>query len=186
MKKKTLNLLILNFVIVVAIWIGYFYIVHQVKFVSSTFGDLKNKITFAMKKEQAVIALKSKIQNNLAQGVDLKDFLVHSDQSADVVQLVEGFGSLTGSNVSTQSVSTEEAVGLGDGVDFLKIVLKVDGTKSAVLECINLVESLPYNIKINKISFVKSGEASSTARWSAGIELVFVKLKDVEKGTSNQ
>ncbi|MEI6490758.1 MAG: hypothetical protein WCO16_03275 [bacterium] len=184
MKNKTLNLLILNLIIMVLIWSVYFYIIHDTKLTSASFEQKKHEISFAMKKEQAIKNLKNKIQSNLKDGFDLKDFLVRSDQAADVVQLIEGFGPLTGTKVLTQSVSTEEAVGLPEGADFLRIVFNIEGSRSSVLKNIELVESLPYNIKMKKLSFAKSGDASSTSKWSAGVDLVLVKLKDVEAVTN--
>ncbi len=180
MKKKTLNLLILNLVITVGIWGAYFYMLHQVRAKSASFGDLKNKVTFAMKKDQAVKDLRKKIELNFREGFDLKSFLIRPDQTADVVQTIEGFGPMTGTKITTQSVSTEEAFGMPDGVDFLKVTFKIEGAKSDVSKSIALIEALPYNIKINKLSFAKSGDASSTLKWLASIDMVLVKLKDVE------
>jgi len=186
MKNKTLNILILSLIIAIGVWCGYFYMINQIKITSSSFEDTKHKIAFAMKKEQAVATLKNKVQNSLKTGLDLKDFLVHSDQAADVVQTIEGFGPMVGTKISTQSVSTEGASGLPEGVDFLKILFNIEGSKSSVLKSIELVEALPYNIKINTVSFAKSGDASSTSKWSSSVELVLVKLKDVEATSTTQ
>ncbi len=186
MKNKTLNLLILNLIIAMLIWAAYFYIVHQVSATSATFDDIKHKIIFAVKKEQAVMILKKKVEDDFKAGFDLKDFLIRPDQTADVVQMIEGFGPITGTKIVTQSVSTQDAVGLPNGVDFLKGTFKIDGQKDNVLKSISLVENLPYNIKIQKLSFVKSLDASSTVKWSASVDILLVKLKDTDNGSTQQ
>lgn len=178
MKKKTLNLLILNLIITCGIWAAYFYIMQNVTKTNDSFDDVKHKILFAMKKSQAIDTLRNKIKVNYDKGFDLNTFIINPDQTAEVVQNIEGFGPLTGTKVVTQSVANQEAVGLPNGVDFLKITMGIEGPKQNVLTAIRLIENLPYNTKINKLTFSKLGEASSTARWSANIDLVLVKLSE--------
>lgn len=180
MKKKTLNLLILNLVITAGIWGAYFYIIHQTRATSASFADMKNKIDFAMKKEQAFANLRKKVEANFNNSFDLKSFLIRPDQTADVVQTIEDFGPMTGTKIMMQTVSTEAAPNLTGGADLLKIVFKIEGSKSDVAKSVALVEALPYNIKINKLSFARSGDATSTLKWSAGVDMILVKLKDAE------
>lgn len=178
MKKRTINLLILNFCIAIAIWGLYFYFLKHIKETNNSLGEMKHKIVFAMKKEQAISNLRNRIQNNFKDGVDLNEFLIRSDQTAEFIQNIESFGPLTGTRIETQSVSTEEAVGFPGGVDFLRVIFNIEGQKSAVLKGINLIESLPYNLKINKLSFARSGDGTSTSKWSANLDLILVKLKE--------
>lgn len=87
---------------------------------------------------------------------------------------------MTGTKIMMQTVSTEAAPNLPGGADLLKIVFKIEGSKSDVAKSVALVEALPYNIKINKLSFARSGDATSTLKWSAGVDMILVKLKDAE------
>ena len=66
MKKKTLNLLILNLVITVGIWGAYFYIIHQTRATSASFEDMKNKINELNKlqHEQKALYLKGSNLND--------------------------------------------------------------------------------------------------------------------------
>ncbi|MEI8062385.1 MAG: hypothetical protein WCG97_03785 [bacterium] len=184
MKKKTLNILVINFIGTCVIWSGYFYIIHNVNKINGSFDDIKHKILFAMKKQDAVNKLRSQVQSNASTSSDLKSFIINPDQTADVVQMIEGFGPVTGTKVSTQTVSTEESTGLPSGADFLKVVFDIDGSKQNVMNCIRLVENMPYNIKINKLIFAKTGDASSTPKWTANVDMVLVKFGDVQAPTT--
>ncbi len=180
MKKRTLNLLILNLIIAVSIWSLYFYFIRHIKIANDALGDIRYKVVFAMKKEQAIANLKNRVQDNFKDGLDLNEFLIRGDETAEIVQKIEGFGPISGTRIETKSVAIEPATEMPEGVEFVRIMANIDGTKTSVLKSIQLIEGLPYNIKINKISLVRSGDASSTVKWTTDIDLVLVKLKEAQ------
>jgi hypothetical protein len=137
-------------------------------------------------KAEAVRKLREQVQLNSSGSFNLDTFIIHPEGTADIVQTLEAIGPSTGTKIVTQTVSTEAAPNLPAGADYLRLAFQVTGQKQNVLNCIKLFEHLPYNTKINKLSFSKTGGASSTSAWSANIDLVIVKLVDSTQAAENK
>ncbi len=178
MKKQTLNILIINLIVTLVIWGGYFFWIKYIENTNSSFDEVKHKIIFATQKSDAIKRLRNQIQNDTNNGFDLDTFIVHPDQTADIVQKIESFGGVTKTKINTQSVATEESPSLPAGSNLLRIVFNINGTKENILNCIRLVEMIPYNSKITKLNLSKISNASSTDMWSANVDLIMVKLSD--------
>lgn len=176
MKNKTSKLVVGNLIIFILIWGVYFYMIQNIKSVSAAFKETNQKIISASQKEDEASDIKKKVEANLQKGFKLDEFIVHPDQTADVVQKIEEFGPLTGTSITTQSVSSEVGNSLPNGADFLKIIFNIEGAKPDVLKAISLAENLPYNIKINKVSFA----ASTGTKWTSTVDMFIVKMKDTK------
>lgn len=61
----------MNLVITVGIWGAYLYIIYQTRATSASFEVMKDKIDFAMKKDQAFANLRKKVETNFKDGFDL-------------------------------------------------------------------------------------------------------------------
>ena len=186
MKSKTFKISIISIIVLVLICGTYFYTIHYINSNLGSFGDTKRKIEVLVKKEEAARKLREQVQLNSSGSFNLDTFIVHPEETASVVQSLEAIGPSTGTKIVTQTVSIESTPNLPAGSDFLRLSFIVTGQKQNVLNCIKLFEHLPYNTKINKLSFSKIGGASSTVAWSANIDLVIVKLIDTTQSAENK
>lgn len=182
MKKRTLNIFIASICGFLLVWGAYFFTIYYINSTIASFSDVKSRILSAMQQADAGRKLRDEVQANSDGSFDLESFIIHPEQTADVVQALEALGPTTGSHVVMRSVSTEGGTGLSSGTDLLRLNFSIDGSKTNVLNCIRLVEHLPYNTKIYKMSFSKSGNASSTGNWFANIDIGIVKLSDTGEG----
>jgi hypothetical protein len=186
MKNKTLRISIFSIITLILIWGAYFYAIHYINSSLASFGEVKNKIQVLTKKAESARKLREQVQLNSSGSFNLDAFIIHPEETADIVQNLESIGPSTGTKIVTQTVSIESGVGLPEGADFLRLGFLVTGQKQNVLNCIRLFEHLPYNTKINKLSFSKISGASSTVAWSATVDLVIVKLIDSSQATENK
>jgi Tfp pilus assembly protein PilO len=190
LKSSTFKILALAAIITAGLWTFYFYQLKQITKTTDSFGELNKKIIFAAKKEVAVKQLREKIVTTSNNGLDLQAFIIKGDEATQLVQQLESFGPQTKTTITINSVSTEPSPSLPPGAEILRLDLSIKGSKTNVLNSVQLIESLPYNMKIKDFNLSRStdstaGTSTSVAiLWQYKIDLQMVKLAEDTKGSA--
>jgi len=144
------------------------------------------KASYALNSAEISYEQKDKIQTT-AQNVEelepqiekINSYFVESDDVVGFINLLEQKAKGQGTSIETTDVSIEEALGDLLYGEVLKISLTVKGSWNNVMQYLNLVESLPYDIWITNTNLAlkrnTDSENDNLYHWEADLTLLVLK-----------
>ncbi|MFM2383908.1 MAG: hypothetical protein RIQ72_480 [Candidatus Parcubacteria bacterium] len=174
MNKRYIITLITVFVLS-AIAIGGAYVFHtKTTKIESELSDLHSEVQTLSIQANRVISLR---QVATATGDDLEKlqaFFVAKDGALDFVKYIEGLAVSSGLTFSIDTVDEyADPVLTPYDKTLLKLSVRATGTKTRIRAFLSLIESLPYNVKIQRLDLRKVGE-----NWTMVVDIGVVKQKD--------
>lgn len=110
----------------------------------------------------------------------LEDYMVKPGQELPIVKSIEQLAAAASLTEKTDLLGIDQSPTLtSQNKEFLHIVISTGGTFDRTMNFLSILETLPYNVKMNKVTLTAGATASSTATvWNASFDLSLVKEKD--------
>lgn len=174
MNKKYIITLIAVFILSAIAIIGAYVFHTKTTAIESELSSLHSEVQTLSIQASRVISLR---QVATATGDDLEKlqaFFVAKDGALDFVKYIEGLAVSSGLtfNIDTVDEYPDPTLVPYDKT-LLKVSVRTTGTKSRVRAFLSLIESLPYNVKIQRLDLRKVGE-----NWTMVADIGVVKQKD--------
>jgi Tfp pilus assembly protein PilO len=172
-KRYFITLAIVFTLSVIAIGGAYMFHTKTIE-IESELSSLHNEVQTLSIQANRVISLR---QVATATGDDLEKlqvFFVAKDGALDFVKYIEGLAVSSGLTFSIDTVDeyADPALVPYDKT-LLKMSVRTTGTKTRIRAFLSLIESLPYNVKIQRLDLRKAGE-----NWTMVVDVGVVKQKD--------
>jgi len=193
--NKTIKILIFHALVAIVLWGAYIYFFAYIKSINTESAEIGAGIVSSQQDLVALKNLREKVKEGSDQNPILDQYVIRADQSAEIIQRLESYGAKTGVKVQTQNVTREGGNALPAGSEYLHVSLGLDGGLNGVLNYNRLIESLPFNVKISRVSFSTSQASAPfdgsgalknspfSQKWNGNIDLYLVKFAD-KSGTA--
>lgn len=126
--------------------------------------------------ESKVLSSRQIASPSINNAKELDQYFISDKGALDFVKYIEGLAASSGLT-SKIDVLDEVADPLlaEQGKEFFKAAIRTNGTYNNSRIFLNLIESLPYNVKINRVDLRRSGDAGS---WTLLVDFSVVKTID--------
>lgn len=143
---------------------GFFW--YQISTQSATFADLEAEIARASTLTSDTVALRSLIRDTENDRALLESAFLSDDDLIEFLELIEGLGTTTKTEVTVVSVGTGSAQGGNENQYNLSI--SGEGSWSGVYHLFMLIQALPVAVIIDRVRFETTGDA--TLPWQVLID----------------
>lgn len=101
----------------------------------------------------------------------LRSLFIPSDQAVQLIEALEGIGNETGADVNLSAISADNLDTATSGtVGSVDAHISAEGSWSAVMRSLKLVENLPYPVNVSSVSVVSGGPAAKRI-WQVSFEV---------------
>ncbi|MCX6787006.1 MAG: hypothetical protein NTY93_00550 [Candidatus Kaiserbacteria bacterium] len=167
MKSHFFNLIIV-FISVLAVLIGYGFWYAAVAAKSATVAGLQNQIATETETASRIATARAVITEIAGDEAVVQSYFVPETGVVRFISELEAQGQAQGATTSVLSVST------GTGTQpTLLFSLSVKGTFDAVLRAVGVIEYMPYNLSVSGLSLTQDDKNS----WNANLDLVVGSVK---------
>lgn len=184
MKTKStsalITVLILSLVSIGVYYFAYCYVVGLDQKTAKSANDL----AYLKAKYNRAVSLKvvaTKGENRLA---DLDKYIIHEGEEITVVKNLEQLASSLSLVFATELINSEEnsVLSQNNGA-LLHIAMTVSGTRKQVDQFLALIESLPYNVKLNKVDIYQKEDVipSTVNKWQARLDFSLAEEKGIRE-----
>ncbi len=179
MKKHLIPIIIVG-IICIASGLGVFIFSRQA-------SELQGEIVALQQEAQALEAKAGKLgaekQPAASDRVDLSAYFVPADGALGFVEYIESVAASSGLSYRISLFEAEQDAELAKhGREFLRTSLATTGSLKDTRSFISLIETLPYNVRINRIDLKKTGEAVASTgtkeTWALIIDFSVVKIME--------
>ncbi|MEN9649122.1 MAG: hypothetical protein RL094_89 [Candidatus Parcubacteria bacterium] len=180
MRSSSTKILILVVLITLAVFGGFYFVIHRIKAMNAAADVLKSEVVDAQ-----VRTLKNESLRQVAiSGADelgkIEKYIIEDGKEVDVVQQIEGIAAASGLTYNTDLIAAKESATLTpQKKELLTISISTVGTWKNTRKFLTLIENLPYNVKIDFADLsLRSGDGTQEAgEWAAKFEFSLVKKK---------
>lgn len=183
MKTRTTYTLIF-FSILSAIFIaGYFLSISHIKSLGTNADKENSEVADLEVKYARATSLNAIAKSGRGDVERLNDFIVQPGGEIGVVKTLEQLARNLSLVSTTDSIDTQD---IGTSTlktkEFLHIVISTTGRWESTRRFLSLIETLPYNVKENRIDLFASGASPSGSQvWSGHFDISIVKNKEASQ-----
>lgn len=181
MNNKTTQLLIVVAVLTVIACGGFYFMLHKIKATNASSQTLKNELVELQIKTLKMESLRQVAISGKDVLTQIQKFIIEAGKEVDVVQKLESLANASGLEYNTDEIAAEEYAQLAaQHKEFLHIKLTTTGSWKNTQRFMSLIENLPYNVKINKLTMTLSdGNGSQdSSQWKTQFDISLVKKKE--------
>ncbi len=181
MKTRTTFVLSIVALITLIAIAGYYFLYAYIGGLSQQTADLNEKLQNTQVKYQRAEALHAIAESGTNEGQQLDQYFVQPNKEIDIVKSLEQLAVNLSLNSTTEVIESQDlAILQTQNKDLLHLTMNVTGRLSSVRKFQSTIESLPYNVRLNKVDlyFVSSANASSSVSvWRGRYDISLVKKK---------
>lgn len=169
--KNSLKIFITLFIITVVIAGVFAYLLYILDDAEIMISELGNNIRNEKAKESALESVRKVLNGSNSDSVNLNSYFVDKNNVVSFVKEIENLGKKAGIKldiVSLNSFIIKDSNGNASDRVFMKI--EVVGYWDNVYSMISYIESLPYKLSLNRISFNVIDSKKLPRQWDAEIE----------------
>ncbi len=112
----------------------------------------------------------------------LTNFFIPSDSAVTIIQAIETVGTHSGANVSISSIKSHPPEKKDMKIGKIVVSVVVNGSWKEVMKAFQLFETLPYNIRIEKVNMSSSGITGENneviKKWQMGFDLSVLTISE--------
>lgn len=153
----------------------YGFLFWSVKEKNERVSQAANDIELKEKQVENAGALRLLAEDTALLREKVDSYIVGKDEAVSFIEMLESLGMERGVDVSVESVEAADAVG-----DFpaqeLRLALRAEGSWRNILSFLGLVELLPYETRVSRVSLSRGAETEVGA-WNGSITVSVLKAK---------
>ena len=152
----------------------YLFVFIEVKRKNEHVSSLANEIEVKSTAESVEHSAKALVAETASLRSKLQGFVVGSEDAVSFIEMLEVTARDIGAEVTINSVTPGNLD--NPSIESLRLVLKIEGTWSEVIQYLGLLELLPFQSTVEEVTVSLLGERSSDP-WRADATLVVLKEK---------
>lgn len=166
--KKILALII---ICNVAVLTGYYALFQKIKADTKLASALNSTVNISEQKTGRLSSLRAVIKDTEGKRQQLAAFLLSSDAGIPFIEQIENLAKTSGLVEKTDSVSS--VAGSNNATKIFQMQLETTGSWSSTMYFLNQLESLPYNIRVQKVFFdgQSAGDKGAGSLWLAAFDI---------------
>lgn len=176
--SRTKKILIFTTIIAIAILAVYIALFFQLKNKNEGISILKNEVENITKKDAEQRVIKDTIKETEKERAELNSYFVSSDGVVDFIETIEALATDTAISVEITSVSIKKAPEHSDIIELLRISIKTDGRWINMFHFLSLVETLPFDIFVERVNFSKEKDKIASRLWNGAFDISVAKLRN--------
>lgn len=171
--NKVRNISIFSFILLVIATTVYGVAFFIIRSENIEISQLRSDINTVLGKEQQLKSSKNIVYDTEEARAELDSYFISQDGVVDFLEKIESFGDRANVFVEIKSVEIEP-IGKSKVLDYLNVVVSVDGEWEDVFYLLNLIESQPLSISTNRMDLEedKRGE-----EWTLSLDFNVLKIK---------
>ena len=190
LKQNILTFVIFN-ILSFGVYLGAFFMMKSAQEHTSL---LLNQLETDIKTNDTLQSIETVLTDAKGDIEKLESYFVGQDGIVDFIETVESYGRTSGVKMSIDFVGVEggiQANNKGDVKETLRIKLSTEGSWTATVHFLSLIEHIPFRINMDRVRFLYSSTSASSLSftppkgvtlpknrvWKSGIELTVLKLR---------
>lgn len=180
MKTRTNYTLILFSILALIFVVGYFFSVSYIKGLGTKADKENGEVADLEVKHARATSLSAIARSGKGDIERLDDFIVQPGGEIAVVKALEQLARNLSLISTTDSIDTQDiGTSTVKSKEFLHIVMSTNGRWENTRRFLSLLETLPYNVKENRIDLFSAGMSpSGSPSWQGHFDISIVKNKD--------
>jgi hypothetical protein len=175
MKTRTLYLLIATALIAILSLVGYYFTFTYIAGLSMKTNQANADLLYIEAKYQQTLSQRAVASTGENAGKKLDKYILAEGGEVEVVKELERLASELSLFIVTETLEVEADESLKAlGKEYLHIVEDVTGSEGQVRRFLGLIESLPYNVRVNEVNLFRKTTAQGLA-WEGRFDFSIVK-----------
>lgn len=178
MNNRTTKVLIVSILIALVCIIALYIEFRIVTALNDKSDTLKESLVNAQVQSLKLESLRAVAISGSAELDKIENYIVSAGKEIELVQQIENLAKNSGLEYSTDLIEKKE--GVDTTKDMLHIKILTNGSWSTSRKFISLIEHLPYNVRINELDMIKSGESTGSTTvptWRTNVDFSVVQKK---------
>ncbi len=177
MKTRSLLTLSILSVLAVASLVAYYFAYVYIENIGKKTSEESANLSYAEAKYDRSVSLKLVAASGKNSGERLDKYILGKGGEVAMVKMLERLASSLSLSYTTDALDTQENDTLSSqNKNFLHIVTTSNGTIQQNRRFLAVLESLPYNVKLNRVDMRDQG-AESGGRWQMSVDFSIVEEK---------
>lgn len=173
--QKTKTIALISLLVSLLVAVTYSGAVFFLQTLQQKFTKQQEEIARIQTESQELSNLSRLLEETEDEREELRSYVIRQSDIIDFLALIEELGSSHGATVTTASLNVIEG---NDSFGELHVSIRADGTKSAVLHVLELLETLPYKSHVSRASLTETGGQRGTSFWTGTFDVVVAKHKE--------
>ncbi len=176
--------IVILFVFVVLLFSAHYFLFREIRSKNEKVSMLEHDISLQDKRQDYLISTQHLIQDLSSDLADVDNSIITSGQDVGFIENLESAAKSNGLNLTIDSLVVKEDQSFAAAnVSELVIKANTSGPWSGTYSFITELESLPFKVRINKLSLTSSpGEVGADGKtsgrsWQSNFEIVVLKYK---------
>lgn len=176
--SKTKKILIIVSIIAISVLLFDIFFIFSIYKKRDSVAKPREDFLTEMTKESQLVLIKKIIEETSAERTNLNLCFVNNDEVVDFIKSVELISKLAGVSIEMKSVGTENSeVIRGVNVETLVVEVVIEGSWDGTFKFLSLIENIPYNTTIDRVSINKSAEETNKdGSWKSGFTIKVTKI----------
>lgn len=157
-------LIIIAFICLSVAVYGYYFLYKRTIVQAGNHQNIVNEINDASSKSQTTQDL-LKIYDSTKDSRDkLPSYLVDKNKIVNFIEMVEGVGDRSNTELELSSISNDEAT--------IRAKIQVKGSWTGVMSALIMIENLPLSLTINNVRLDSNGDPTKNHSWNMYLDIV--------------
>lgn len=183
MKNNHLAILIISIVLLVGAGIAALFLYGKTNAMQEELATLHSQVQVLSLQSKTVLALRESTSVSSGQTENINTYFIGKDKALDFVKYIESLAVSSGVTYTIDVVDTSPDNSLSPAnKEFLRIAIRFSGNMKNVRRFISLIETLPYNVKINRFDLrrtsIPATANGAVDSWNAVLDFSTVKTID--------
>jgi len=142
---------------------GYIFLVNRVWEKAGVIAEYKSDIVHGDQKKQYANTMLASFES-IQEDIDrFKKILVQKQGEVEFIEYIEGLAQESGLGIEINNISIESPVDLAEqGMEYMSVRLEVEGSWASVWRFSQMLEVIPYSLRIQSVGLFKQDSESGT------------------------
>ncbi|HZS43188.1 MAG TPA: hypothetical protein VFA52_03155 [Candidatus Paceibacterota bacterium] len=169
--SNTLELVLGATLLVLLMAAAYYYFFNNLKKYVQQSSALANDVASLQAEDQNLDSLRSTFSNASGDESKINSYFVQSDGAVDFINTIERLAAFAHLDGKTESVSTMEMNPSSANYELLHLTFHSSGSWQNTFYFLAMLETLPFNIRINQVNLHSTGDTTTAAVPTSNIDL---------------
>jgi hypothetical protein len=174
MGRKSKELLVITLLLNLAAFGWYGFLFSEIKKKNEHISDLTNRIEAEASRERAIAYKRDIVTDTVSFRGKLRSLTLQKGGEISFLELLEKSGDTVGARASVESVTTRSHPQL-ESMTELRLKLKAEGSWSAVVRFLGLMEFIPLESALDQLVVSKAERGGGVYPWRADFILIVLR-----------